>query len=192
MTVDLTHPAVAQYLARLSDAARVLPAGRAQDLHGEIRDHLAQALADLGPTDDAAVLQALDRLGPPEDIVGAEMENLPAPIPAGRMPDPGQFGAARPGLWGPVEVIAVLLLTVGVVTVIGPVIGLALAWLSQRWSLRDKLIATVGAFASFLVVIGVAVVGLGLFAASSSGVQVSSTQVSVEAPVPSPAAPTLP
>ena len=82
MTVDLTHPAVAQYLARLSDAARVLPAGRAQDLHGEIRDHLAQALADLGPTDDAAVLQALDRLGPPEDIVGAEMENLPAPIPA--------------------------------------------------------------------------------------------------------------
>lgn len=191
MTVDLTHPAVAQYLARLSDAARVLPAGRAQELHGEIRDHLAQALADVGPADDAAVLQALDRLGPPEDIVGAEMENLPAPIPAGRTPDPGQFGAARPGLWGPVEVIAVLLFTVGVVTVIGPVIGLALAWLSQRWSLREKLIATVAALASVLVVIGIAVVGLGLFAASSTGVRVTSEQVSAQ-PVPSPPVPTLP
>jgi hypothetical protein len=40
-------------------------------------------------------------------------------------------------------VIAVQLITVGAFTVIGPVIGVLLAWLSQRWAVREKVIATI-------------------------------------------------
>jgi hypothetical protein len=168
MTVDLTHPAVTEYLTRLADAARTLPPGRAEELSAELRAHLAEALTGVGPDDTAAVMQVLDRVGPPEDIVAAELENGSVPgapsvpgVVLGAGPDPKPAGR---GSWGPVEVLAVLLLTVGVITVIGPFIGLVLVWLSKRWTVRDKVIASlVGAvpvlLSLVLILAGLAALG---------------------------------
>lgn len=178
MTVDLTHPAVAGYLDRLARAVQVLPEGRAHELTGEIRDHLTDALSGVDPSDNAAVLDLLDRLGAPEDIVAAELNQPAGELRGGRVggaptvalgaaaaypgtaPYPGPVGpgsasSGRRSPWGVTEVLAVLLLTVGLVTLIGPLIGFILVWISQRWSVREKVAATiVGSLPVFIVVIG--------------------------------------
>jgi len=71
MAVSLDHPAVAEYLRRLDQAAARLPAGRRGELIEEIRGHVSEALAAIGD-DEAAVRGVLDRLGSPEEIVAAE------------------------------------------------------------------------------------------------------------------------
>ena len=50
----------------------------------------------------------------------------------------------RPPRWGPAEVLAILLLTVGAVflPVVGPLIGLILVWMSGEWTTREKWVAT--------------------------------------------------
>ncbi len=52
--------------------------------------------------------------------------------------------AARRSPWGPVEVLALLLMTVGAVFLpfVGPLTGLVLAWTSPNWTTREKAIAT--------------------------------------------------
>jgi hypothetical protein len=52
-----------------------------------------------------------------------------------------ESGRAR---WGGIEVGAALLMTVGMILlpVIGPLLGLALAWLSSYWTTREKLVVT--------------------------------------------------
>lgn len=256
MTMDLTHPAVARYLDRLAEAARVLPRARADELTDELRAHLTEALADLPAGETAAVLQVLDRLGSPEDIVAAEREQAGGPVdavvPGGMVsalvrpgpyssgvtpsvpawpgeaagatagPRPGTVtravevaqgvpggqgfpggpggpgaGAGRAGTsWGVVEVLAVLLLTVGVVTVVGPLLGIVLAWLSERWSVREKVAATLAGCLPALV----AVVGLVMFFPAGSqvvvdgGVSATPTVATAQAspggtaPVPTPSA----
>ena len=100
------HREVRAYLARLETAAARLAPGRREELMTDIRAHLVEALAG-SEGDDRAVREALDRLGEPDDIVAAETGELPLPaVPAsGVVPEPGR--------WGPLEVIAVLGLTVG-------------------------------------------------------------------------------
>ena len=47
--------------------------------------------------------------------------------------------------WGALEVLAVLALMVGtfVIPIVGPIVGMCLAWGSSRWTTREKIIATV-------------------------------------------------
>ncbi len=139
MAVGNDHPAVAAYLARLDAVAASLPPARRLELVGEIRGHVADALAEAGRADDAAVSEVLDRLGDPEDIVAAERGDAAA-VPAS-MTWPVPAASA----WTPVEVIAVVLLTAGtfVIPVVGPLIGLVLVWASVRWTRREKSVATV-------------------------------------------------
>jgi MFS family permease len=71
-----------------------------------------------------------------------------------------------PSPWGPVEIIAVIGLTAGtfLVPVLGPLVGLVMAWVSDRWSRKEKVIATALTVAPvFVLAIGL----IGLFAASS-------------------------
>lgn len=58
--------------------------------------------------------------------------------------DPVPAVDAAGALWGPLEVAAVLVLALGgfLVPVIGSLVGLVLACVSPRWSVRDKLVAT--------------------------------------------------
>jgi hypothetical protein len=166
MSVDLTHPLVADYLSRLDAAAAVLPLSRRTDLVAEIREHLTEALAgtDQGPDGELAVRAVLDRLGTPDEIVaaetaaGGEVSPLSALLPVtgsgGTAPPPGP----PPGrsVWGPVEVFAVVGLTVGnfVLPVVGPLIGLVCVWVSNQWSRREKVVATLWAVvAPFLLAV---------------------------------------
>ena len=52
-----------------------------------------------------------------------------------------------------------------VLPVVGPVIGLVCAWLSQRWTRREKIIATIW---TCLAAVLVVVAGLALFSAGAT------------------------
>lgn len=152
MSVGLDHPEVTRFLARLDEAAAALPPGRREELVAEIRDHLRDALS-VGAGDEAALRETLDRLGDPADIVAAEADGAPSAAPAApavpvwQTGPPGQqpWPAPRVSPWGGLEIAAVLLLTAGtvVVPVVGPLVGLVLAWVSERWTRREKVVATV-------------------------------------------------
>lgn len=132
---------VRDYLGRLEAASWPLPESRRAELAGEVREHIETALAEAGRRDDVTVRNVLERLGRPEEIVAGEPDaesSTPAPWAA------APVGVATSSTWGGVEIAAILFLTVGafVVPLFGPALGLALVWLSGRWTTREKLIAT--------------------------------------------------
>ena len=73
-----TDPQVDDYLRRLDAAASALPAHRREELISEIRDHLQEALRQTPASDETAVRNALERLGPPEEIVAAAADSAPS------------------------------------------------------------------------------------------------------------------
>ena len=129
---------VRDYLGRLEAAAWPLPVGRRTELMGEVRDHIDAALGEAGSRDEVTVRNVLERLGPPEEIVAAEAESGESAL---RAPVASQAAASG---WGAIEVIAVLLLTVGALFLpfVGPILGLIFVWASLRWTNREKLIAS--------------------------------------------------
>jgi hypothetical protein len=162
------HPEVAAYLARLDAAAAGLPPDRRAELVESIEEHLTDALTAAGSDDAATVRAVLMRLGSPEDIVAVEPPSAAPPWAPSPAPSPVVAGASG---WGPLEIAAVLLLSLGwVLCGVGSLAGLVLAWLSPRWTRREKVIATA---LGLLPVVLMAVVGLGLFAVGST----SSTEV---------------
>jgi hypothetical protein len=160
MAVGLDHPEVVTYLARLERAASGLPPGRRDELVAEIRGHLTEALGPQ-PASPAAVLEALDRLGDPEEIVAAERAGGERSIGApGGDPVPGyqaSGGAAGPAWgspgtpppagspWTATETVAVAGLVAGpfVLPILGPLIGWVMMLASTRWTRGQKTLATV-------------------------------------------------
>ncbi len=91
--------------------------------------------------DEAALRVLLDRLGDPDEIVAAALADDPAaqgtayPRPAA----PVAYRRAGIGL----EIAAALFLTLGsILFVIGWLVGVVLVWASRRWTLGEKLLAT--------------------------------------------------
>ena len=160
MTNGNTDPAadalVRAYLDRLRAAARNLSPERRDELLAEVLEHIDAALvADPQGGPEVATRNALDRLGPPEEIVRAESEGTSyADAPAYATPPP-----ASP--WGGLEIAAVVLLAIGgvLLPIIGPLIGLVLAWLSSRWTRPQKTVASVLAMLPVLLVIPFVLVG---------------------------------
>jgi uncharacterized membrane protein len=147
-----TDPLVRDYLSRLAAAAWPLPAERRSDLVGEVREHIESALIAAGGHDEVTVRNVLERLGAPEEIVAAEAEPGIAGAPAATgtpaladTPAPAPRPVAAVSPFGGMEIVALLLLTVGAVIlpVVGPLTGLMLVWLSPRWTTREKAIASV-------------------------------------------------
>ncbi len=174
MRATRLHPLAEDYLERLDAAAAGLPRQDREELLTELRSHLESGLRE--DATDADVLNLLREVGPPEAIVAAAGGDVSAAS------DPARPGPKRSSPWGPVEVLAVLGLTVGtfVLPVVGPVIGLILAWVSTQWTRREKTIATV---LSLLPVIALVL--------GAASVMVVRTEYSdpgpvQEAPVPSP------
>jgi uncharacterized membrane protein len=133
---------VQDYLVRLETAAAPLPPSRRAELAGEVRQHIEMALAEAGGRDEVTVRNVLDRLGPPDEIIDAERgAGGPALAWTGQAMPASAVG--RSG-WGAVEIVAILLLTIGAVLlpVIGPLLGLIFVWASAQWTTRQKLIAT--------------------------------------------------
>ena len=126
MTTETTlHPLAQTYLKELRRRARVLPRARRDELLADIEAHLAET-APPGAS-EAVVRTALDRLGDPVAIVAAEVGD--PPLPRRR---------------GPLEWGAIILLLVGgvVIPVIGWIVGALLLWISQAWTVRDKIWGT--------------------------------------------------
>lgn len=69
--------AVTEYLKRLKRVARDLPRSQREEMLTDIHEHLSAATAEA--TSDAAVLSAIERLGPPEAIV-ADLAPAPKPL----------------------------------------------------------------------------------------------------------------
>lgn len=153
---------VADYLGRLATAATVLP-GRGEELVDEISAHITEALAvppaaGGGTSADASadasvvqVLQVLEQLGRPEDIVRAAEDEEP-----GWGAAPGRSGPARRAGLGILQAgTVVLLLGGGFLIGLGWLAGVALLWTSPRWDTRDKLLGTLiwpGGLAAVLAV----------------------------------------
>jgi hypothetical protein len=169
----LQHPLVQDYLARLDQAAAGLPPEIRSELVADLSAHLDTAV---GPSStDADVRNTLQELGAPEDVVAAAYDGLgsaAAPSlllpPPAVAPTPGGpvWPTPPPSPWGPVEIIAVIGLTAGtfLVPFVGPIVGLIMAWVSDKWSRKEKVIATVLTVAPvFVLAVGL----VGLFAASS-------------------------
>ena len=142
---------VRDYLGRLEAASWPLPPGRRAELAGEVREHIETAIAEAGRRDDVTVRNVLERLGRPEEIVASEADIEP---PAARWIDARIAGAvANAPAWGTLEIVAILLLTIGalLLPLVGPAVGLVLVWLSTRWTTREKVIATVIVLAVFIL-----------------------------------------
>jgi uncharacterized membrane protein len=157
------HPLAEDYLRRLDRAAWSLPGPDRTELLAEIRAHLEAGLTP-GST-DADVRNLLDELGAPEDIVVAA-QSSPDGAPVIGLPTPAPQVPVSP--WGAAEIIAVLGLTVGtfVLPIIGPVVGLVFAWASERWTSREKWVATA---LTVLPVIVLAIGALSLVSVRSDG-----------------------
>jgi uncharacterized membrane protein len=152
---------IRDYLNRLDAAAAALPVDRRGELANDVRDHIDAALDDAGSRDEVTVRNVLERLGPPEEIVSAEGPDAAA--------GPGSAAAvaavARTGVLssiGAMEIVALLLLTVGafLLPIVGPLIGLLFVWLSNAWTVRQKIIATAIVVVLFVLPI-VLLVGVG-------------------------------
>ena len=133
---------VSEYLSQLHAAAWVLPADRRTALVDGARRRLYAEIGD--DADPARTRSAIATLGPPEDAVRREAATLGPSAPV----------APRPlSVWGSREVAAVLLLAVGglALPIVGPVVGLVLAWLSDRWTTAQQAVATLLAVAPLLL-----------------------------------------
>ena len=145
------NPLVAAYLGRLERAASALPSERRDELVGEIRAHIDEALRDADATDEATVRNILDRLGPPREIA------LAAVGPVAESPRPR----------GKLELAALLVLALGgIVPVVGWGIGAVLVLASGAWSAREKgiglALGLLGALAVFALVVMIPANGGGL------------------------------
>lgn len=127
-----TDPLIDDYLRRLDVAASALPAHRREELVSEIRDHLQEALRQAPAGDEAAVRNALERLGTPEEIAAAAAD--PAP--------PGQPVAPVTQVNG--LAIASVLLAVLWFAGIGAVLALVFGYRARR-QVQDSAGAQTGA-----------------------------------------------
>ena len=137
MTNSTVNRLVDQYLTRLADAAQALPPDRRAELLSEIREHIAAAMAEADGADEPAVRTMLDRLGQPEDIVAAAVEDDPPKDPA----NPGRSQTHQRGLG--LEIGAVVMLTLGsLIPVFGWAVGVVLLWSSGLWRRSEKVLGT--------------------------------------------------
>ncbi|HWH37097.1 MAG TPA: hypothetical protein VNT28_04895 [Candidatus Limnocylindrales bacterium] len=145
----MSEALISDYLGRLDAAAWPLPPSRRSELTAEVREHIETALTEAGSRDEVTVRNVLDRLGRPEDIVAAEMEGeVPVrPATAGRgaaAAASGWLAQANARGWGLIEIAAVSILAGGWLLLwwVGPIIGAVLVWFSERWTGREKRVAS--------------------------------------------------
>ncbi len=153
MEFTVVDPLVEDYLRRLDAAAYPLGDDRRGELMAGIREHIEAAVESGEVHDEASLRALLDRLGDPDEIVAAARDD-------GSGATPYPLGASapvtyrRPGIG--LEITAALFLTVGsVLLVVGWLVGVVLVWSSRRWTIGEKLLATLvfpgGPFAALVV-----------------------------------------
>ena len=120
--------AIRNYLGRLDQALRRHGSDRRREIVAEVESHIHEELGELDhePT-NAEVNEILDRIGDPKTIAAQEAGGSPARQRT-RLP----------------EIAALALLVAGgfLHLPIGWLAGVAILWLSSRWTLRQKLLGT--------------------------------------------------
>ncbi len=146
MTTTSVDALVKSYLSRLDAAAIVLPPDRREELIQGIGEHISAACAAGAAADEAAVRTLLDRLGEPELIVAAALDT-PLPVASTQ----ARWGTLE--RWGALEIVGLLLLGFGsfVKPFIFPLIGVVLVCCSRRWTIWDKVVASVLTVASISI-----------------------------------------
>jgi len=170
---------VNDYLARLTAAGWGLSPARREELVAEVREHIDEASRvgrAEGHLGEAEVRNVLDRLGEPEEIARAAIEQE---SPAPQAPQPSQPTPQSTNLR---DISTVLLLMFGGLLLgIGWVVGVALLWSSPRWQTRDKWLATLVWPFGYA---GVFILGGAMaFVSTSASVCTSSPAVRAGAPV---------
>ena len=174
------HPLVKAYLDDLERALADASARDREEVLAQVREHLADALAD-DPDDPEAVRRALDALRPVEAIA-AEVESAPeAPSgPRGSSSGRSTVGGVHLG-----HVLLVLGILSAALLVLLPGVGIVLALVVIALRVvgpiddRSRALATAGAAVGGLALVLGVIVGLMLFPASTAA-----TMSEVEAPVP--------
>lgn len=139
--------AIDSYIGRVDAAARGLPPDRRIELLDQLREHL-EAVSLAPDATESSVLAAIDRLGDPAEIVASEDV---APTAAAGLVAPSR------SVWGPLEIMAVLLLIAGALLfLVGQLGGLLCMWFSAQWTRNEK--------------VGVTIFVLGLFALAAFSV----------------------
>jgi hypothetical protein len=157
METDPASALVHGYLDRLRAAGWTLDPARRDELVDEVREHIDAGLQLEPPGSrgtEVAARNVLERLGPPEDIVRAEVEGDLRPLPPRAAP------AAQESPWGPLEITAIVALAVGglLLPVFGPLVGIVLTWASPRWRRGQKVLATLLAYVPLLLALSLFVV----------------------------------
>jgi uncharacterized membrane protein len=147
---------VDEYLQRVSEALGDLPERERSEILEDLRSHLSESVGgDVRFASEADVRNALDRLGDPEDVAREARlmrgHDDVTPLP----PKSSQYTAEHSRTPGTLEVAAIVL------TALMWPIGVVLAWISDRWRTRDKVIATIIPLTS-AIILGVIVVA-GMF-----------------------------
>ncbi len=130
---------IRDYLVRLEEAIKDLPYIKGKELVLDIESHIYESLENSGSKDEVEVLNILERLGEPEDVVKEYMRQMN--IEKGNVDTesttlgdrPYQSHYSNEGIPPWVVIISVAL--------IFP-IGIILLWISQWWATKHKLIAT--------------------------------------------------
>lgn len=142
MSDVLSHPMVRAYLASVDTETAVLSDDRRQDLTQDLREHIESVLSR--DADDAAVQEALDRLGTPREIAAAAIAEEPGAHPL--QPESGPRTAVTLGMM----VLAAPFWVVGVGLVLA-VLSAVRIWRSTAWTGRDKRLGIACALSPLLV-----------------------------------------
>ncbi|CAL9660506.1 HAAS signaling domain-containing protein [Streptomyces sp. enrichment culture] len=142
MSNALAHPMVTAYLASVEAEAAVLSDDRRRDLVADLREHIESVLPQ--GFDDAAVRQALDRLGSPREIAAAAIAEEPGVQPL--RPESSVRTAVTLGMM----VLAAPFWVVGVGLVLAVVAAVRI-WRSPSWTDRDRRMGVAGALSPLLV-----------------------------------------
>jgi len=122
MATELLHPYIREYLDRVERATLDLPWDERRELLASVEAHLARRLGP-SPT-DSEVVDALDRLGPPDRLVAGRREPPP---------EPERLGGLE---WAAIS----LLLLGGFLAGVGWLVGVFLLWFSNHWKWYDKVV----------------------------------------------------
>jgi uncharacterized membrane protein len=143
MTAPHAGQIISEYMSRLERALAHAPDPRRQELMDEVRAHIAEARRQLPNETDADLLNILDRLGDPAETAAAELGRTDV--------TPEHRSSSR----------ALEIATIVLLLLFWPV-GVVLLWMSEKWTVRDKLIGTLippGGYLGTLVVGAVLVWG---------------------------------
>lgn len=139
------HPLVTEYLSALRRQAASLPESRRTELIEEIGAHIEGSLPEI--PSEAQIRNILDRLGTPEEIVDAELDDPqalsePSAQPGSPMGPWTASGATQraPLATGDIVGLTLLLLGGAVALPVGYLIGTALVGASRRWSVLARVV----------------------------------------------------